>query len=341
MQNISKKGNKQERGITLIALVITIIVLLILAAVSIATLAGKNGILTQANKAKENTEKATEKENTIVQDYESQIIEEIGVDWEFAFANAQKHTEQKETTIIGLGTDGKPVNMDLWAYSLMEDGTYGLNTKENLSTDASAGVTSGYKGSFTEEGKIIGKVPQYISSDDGETFIEVTDLKWTFYNCSELKIAPTIPDTVTKMNYTFRACTNLTTTSKIPYGVTELSRTFLECKKLEVAPQIPNTVTNMAHTFDTCTSLRVAPKIPNSVTNMIRTFYHCTNLTGIIEINANLTGKIIVNGGVEEKDYVSMLGYAVEGENCKLKVTGACKMLVEIVTETNNPNITL
>ena len=44
---------KTTKGITLIALVITIIVLLILAGVSIAMLTGDNGILTQANEAKE------------------------------------------------------------------------------------------------------------------------------------------------------------------------------------------------------------------------------------------------------------------------------------------------
>ena len=47
---------KEQKGITLIALVITIIVLLILAGVSIAMLTGDNGILTQANKAKTETE---------------------------------------------------------------------------------------------------------------------------------------------------------------------------------------------------------------------------------------------------------------------------------------------
>ena len=54
---------KKNQGITLIALVITIIVLLILAAVSIATLTGENGILTQAGRASEQTEiaEATEK----------------------------------------------------------------------------------------------------------------------------------------------------------------------------------------------------------------------------------------------------------------------------------------
>ena len=43
---------KKQKGITLIALVITIIVLLILAGVSIAMLTGNNGILTQANNSK-------------------------------------------------------------------------------------------------------------------------------------------------------------------------------------------------------------------------------------------------------------------------------------------------
>ena len=52
----------KEKGITLIALVITIIVLLILAGVSISMLTGDNGILTQAQRAKEMTEAASEEE---------------------------------------------------------------------------------------------------------------------------------------------------------------------------------------------------------------------------------------------------------------------------------------
>ena len=46
---------KNNKGITLIALVITIIVLLILAGVSIAMLTGQNGILTQAKNADNET----------------------------------------------------------------------------------------------------------------------------------------------------------------------------------------------------------------------------------------------------------------------------------------------
>ena len=62
MNNIIKNKIKQKNGITLIALVITIIVLLILAGVSIAMLTGQNGILTQANNAKNETEQANAKE---------------------------------------------------------------------------------------------------------------------------------------------------------------------------------------------------------------------------------------------------------------------------------------
>ena len=53
---------KNNKGITLIALVITIIVLLILAGVSIAMLTGENGILNQASKAGSSTQVAEAKE---------------------------------------------------------------------------------------------------------------------------------------------------------------------------------------------------------------------------------------------------------------------------------------
>ena len=57
MKILKKKTEKltNRKGITLIALVITIIVLLILAGVTIAALSGPNGILSNANKAKEQT----------------------------------------------------------------------------------------------------------------------------------------------------------------------------------------------------------------------------------------------------------------------------------------------
>ena len=59
---IIKRKNIKQRGITLIALVITVIVLLILAAISINMLTGENSILKQAGNAKEKTIEANAKE---------------------------------------------------------------------------------------------------------------------------------------------------------------------------------------------------------------------------------------------------------------------------------------
>ncbi len=70
-----KKIQKKEKGITLIALVLTIIIILILASVSIAMLTGNNGILTQAQNAKNETEAGQEKETSDLTNVESIINE--------------------------------------------------------------------------------------------------------------------------------------------------------------------------------------------------------------------------------------------------------------------------
>ena len=67
-----EKDNK-NRGITLIALVVTIVVLLILAGISISMLTGQNGILNRAAEAKEKTAKAQEEEFATLNDYEEMI----------------------------------------------------------------------------------------------------------------------------------------------------------------------------------------------------------------------------------------------------------------------------
>ena len=67
------KTKKNTRGITLIALVITIIVLLILAGVTIAALSGDNGILKRAAEAKEQTNQKNDEEKEKLVGYESTI----------------------------------------------------------------------------------------------------------------------------------------------------------------------------------------------------------------------------------------------------------------------------
>ena len=72
-----QKMKMQERGITLIALIITIIVLLILASITISALTGDNGILSNARRAKEDTEVASEKEQVKLA-YMGALTEKLG-----------------------------------------------------------------------------------------------------------------------------------------------------------------------------------------------------------------------------------------------------------------------
>ena len=72
------KTNRRQKGITLIALVVTIIVLLILAGISISMLTGQNGILNRAQEAKEKTDQSQKDENQKIQEYEDIINQYSG-----------------------------------------------------------------------------------------------------------------------------------------------------------------------------------------------------------------------------------------------------------------------
>ena len=64
---------RRKKGITLIALIITIIILLILAGVAIAALTGDNGLFSRAKKSRTEMFEAQNKENMILGDYENKI----------------------------------------------------------------------------------------------------------------------------------------------------------------------------------------------------------------------------------------------------------------------------
>ncbi len=78
-QNLKERVNGKN-GITLIALVITIIVLLILVGVTIATLTGDNGILTKAQNAKEKNAQKTVEEQIKLAVQASKINEGLVID---------------------------------------------------------------------------------------------------------------------------------------------------------------------------------------------------------------------------------------------------------------------
>ena len=72
-----KKILKSKKGITLVALVITVIILLILAGISIATLTG-SGLFEKARLAEQESKNKQKEEQGILRDYENKIGEYVG-----------------------------------------------------------------------------------------------------------------------------------------------------------------------------------------------------------------------------------------------------------------------
>ena len=342
---------KNFKGITLIALVVTIIVVLILAGVSIAILTGDNGLLIKAQQAKDENEKASDRDKIAMAVLEAQIgesgyqelnfqsfqkalnsqfgennaivsieenrtytvsclnslkdytvtgntIEQV-IDWKEKMANAvapATQDEERNNGVIGIGTDGNAVDMDLWEYTFDDEtGGYALNTEEVINGEEKV---AGYRGSVEEDGTIEGTVPQYIKVNDGE-WTTVTSLYYTFQGHDEttnreltkLTTAPKIPTTVKSMKMTFEYCESLTKVICIPgsvkeliwtfdgytgleempqlgYGVEDMRGAFISCSELKKVSVLPNTVKNLENTFSGCSNLQEVPNIPNSVINM-------------------------------------------------------------------------
>ena len=158
---------RYNKGITLIALVITIIVLLILAGISIATLTGENGILKKAGTAQVETKKAKYQEileliggeirpNQIIEKlstkefmdvYEEKIQEEILK--EDILKGATK--ERKNDTIIWVTTK------EGWIYKITQEEVILLGSREenpNPPTLQEAGITFAYNPNDWTKGNV-------------------------------------------------------------------------------------------------------------------------------------------------------------------------------------------
>ena len=107
----TKQLIKTSNGITLIALVITIIVLLILAGVVIATLTGDNGILTKARTAQTTTNEKDEEEQIKIGYSEYLIADQTGKQADFKVSGATV-TGNKGDWKIKFGKTGKEYYFD-------------------------------------------------------------------------------------------------------------------------------------------------------------------------------------------------------------------------------------
>ena len=169
---MKNKLRKTNSGITLIALVITIIVLLILAGVTIATLTGDNGILTKATEAKDKTEEGEEEEKVklsvagaLAKDNGGEIKEQY-LDEELASQFGEKGTDYNlegsgpfTVTILGSGRK----------YIVNKDGSVEIYVPINGNYyDAETDITVGGKPVTIPEGaQISGIEGEYENVDNG------------------------------------------------------------------------------------------------------------------------------------------------------------------------------
>ena len=166
---------KNSEGITLIALVITIVILLILAGITIAALTGDNGILTRAKEAKEKTEQAQKKEEENLQEITDTMN---GVE---GYNKSKKVNSPKITTgmipikwknnnwVVCSQDDAEWYNYDdkkEWANVMLSDGTYKADT-----------VAVGQPVAESDLGSMYVWIPRYAYKIAEEKNIEVTFLK--------------------------------------------------------------------------------------------------------------------------------------------------------------------
>ena len=129
---------RNQKGITLIALVITIIVLLILAGVSIAMLTGENGILTRAGDARDETATA-------------EVVERINMELSAAYALVLSGDITGTTFTQDVIDDIKANLPTNEGYHVSDPGTTLTITKDgvSLAEPGSVEITAAGKATFT------------------------------------------------------------------------------------------------------------------------------------------------------------------------------------------------
>ena len=183
MEKLRKKIFKSTKGITLIALVVTIIILLILAGVSIAMLTGNNGILSQAGRAKDRTREEGAREKI--------QLEVMGAYDKYGNINVEKLKTNLDNNV---GADTSKIN-DI----LIDGATTGKITVDgkDFYVDGNGNVLDydGPEGTDTPEKS----TETTISRSNGT--IDVVFLQNTSYAVSQTPNAPALDNTMVPVKY--------------------------------------------------------------------------------------------------------------------------------------------
>ncbi|MFQ8988257.1 MAG: BspA family leucine-rich repeat surface protein, partial [Intestinibacter sp.] len=316
-KNIMQKirGNierKKEQGITLIALVVTIIIILILAGITINMILGENGIIRTAQDAKNTWENAIIKEqenlNSLINELNEELIDrsrDIYVflydDGTLTFSNTSEPVEGKNVLkaygdIKGqeytseVGEDGSSITVNTpWVADV------GTITKVEILDEIKPTSTACWFANCNQLTEITG-IENFNTSN-------VTDMKYMFAYCSSLTnldLKSFNTNDVTNMACMFYYCQNLESldvSEFVTNNVSDMRGMFGQCKSLtslDVTNFNTSKVIDMNSMFLYCTKLTnldISNFRTNSVTNMRAMFDFCESLTNLDVSNFN-TSKV-------------------------------------------------
>ena len=280
MKNKRNKLIKASNGITLIALVITIIVLLILAGVTIATLTGENGVLTKAKSAQTQTEQAKEDENLKIA-----IAGSYGTDGKLNLKDLKDNLTNQE--ILYTDSDAFPLEVTVngGKIEIKQDGTIEEVFDAEEWDKTATPEDCFYWGSDNPSDKEYGTVGGYTAKIENYTKLRFPS------RCTKIIFDDGFHDVLPINPFESRAFTNEILKIEIPNTVTFIGGTAFghqggdglshSFKKLQEIILSSNITTISYGAFEGCTNLSTIT-IPSSVINMENgVFTNCTSLKTI------------------------------------------------------------
>ena len=228
------KKLKNKNGITLIALVVTIVVLLIVAGVSLSLVLQNNGIINKSKEAKVKYEEAKTNEINDMSNISAWIDKNTSSNNdEYKGITVTENTEGITFTKADGTTAGDSKNLEkgdtviCGDYEYRYNQTYydnpfgsGWSDKEDLDGWGVKAIDR----SKSEYGELCGNI-------FGKTVKDISFL-FGYGGNTNLVEAPAIPDGIENMGSAFQNCGNLQRVEKIPKSVINMSYAFSGCTKL-------------------------------------------------------------------------------------------------------------
>lgn len=268
---------KNKKGITLIALVVTIVVLLILAGVSVSVVADKNGIIQNSQETKEQTRAAMVEKERDLWKLEGQIYQS---DSEKETLEKVLERLEKENTIT---KEEKQAILETGEVTIAGNGRVKLNKSAKLL--------------FKALGTYAGKIE--MNGIENLDTSEVTDMSYMFTDGSQytdLDLSSFDTSNVTTMSGMFLNCSKLTNLNLANFdtkNVVKLTNLFNGCSAIEninLSSFDTSNVTKMYAMFGNCENLKnvnLKNFDTSKVTDMEAMFFNCKSLSKIDLSNFN------------------------------------------------------